>query len=201
MWGLDLPAGVDSTAIGHSYGGALVGVADRDGLEVTRVLHIESAGAGRGVFTAEGYDAVAPDRDVDRYTMTAPGDTIVLARVSADLQERTGLGHGGNPDEISSFTRLETGRFTNEDGSSGRIIAGASSHSDVLAPNTTSWANMVGVVTGGDVIPYMAPVTSYDYSVGVTLGGWGEVEEKITSAEHYLYEDPSYPGTEPVDIP
>jgi hypothetical protein len=33
MWGLDTPATTDTTVIGHSYGAATVGVADREGLE------------------------------------------------------------------------------------------------------------------------------------------------------------------------
>jgi hypothetical protein len=44
VWRVDIFGTADSTVIGHSYGGATVGVADRVGLETDRVLMIESAG-------------------------------------------------------------------------------------------------------------------------------------------------------------
>lgn len=45
---------VTLTAIGHSYGGATVGLAETQGLDVDRVLHVESAGMGHGVWSAGG---------------------------------------------------------------------------------------------------------------------------------------------------
>jgi hypothetical protein len=67
-----VPGTPDSTVIGHSYGGATVGVADREGLEADRIVMIESAGAGRGVFSMGDYHESETGRHIDHYTMTAP---------------------------------------------------------------------------------------------------------------------------------
>jgi Alpha/beta hydrolase len=153
--GLRLPAGADSTVVGHSYGGAVVGVADREGMPATRVLHVESAGAGRRVWSVADYHEAVP---VQHYTMTAPGDPIAGARVSRDLQDAIGLGHGGDPDRIPGFVRLETGRFDDvaDPARRGRIIRGVSAHTQVLTPGSTAWRNVVAVVTGGVVVPVRA---------------------------------------------
>lgn len=197
--GLALPEGVDTTAVGHSYGGAVVGVADRVGLEVDRVLHVASAGAGRGVFSAADYEREVPGRVVDRYTMTAPGDLVEAAHVGRGLQDRTGLGHGGDPDDMPCFRRLETGRVE-EPGAGegpGEMIRGAGAHSLVLEPHTTAWRNLVGVVTGGEIVPHTAPTVRYGYVVDD--GALGPVE-RLREIRVYPYEDPAYPGTPPVDI-
>lgn len=87
---LDPPPGADVTVIGHSYGGALVGAAERVGLRVDKVVHLASAGAGPGVAGVEDYPSVDPlgrPRRVRRWSLTAPGDPMVWAR-RADLSGR-----------------------------------------------------------------------------------------------------------------
>lgn len=160
VWGLDVPATADSTVIGHSYGGAVVGVADRHGLEVNRVLHVESAGAGRDVWSLADYRA--DGRNVQHYSMTAPGDLIENARTPQWLQDRSGLGHGGNPDTMPGFVRLETGRFDDgpDSASRGGLIEGVGSHTTVLTPRSTAWNNMFAVIQGGRVVPYQPPIVT-----------------------------------------
>jgi hypothetical protein len=195
--GLGIPAYADSTVIGHSYGGAVVGVADRDGLAVDRVLLVETAGAGNGVWSIGDYHEATTGRHIDHYTITAPNDPITFARVNRVAQEETGLGHGGDPDTMSGFTRLESGRFALDDpdpARRGRLVEG---HSDPLDRGTTSWDNMVAVSTGGRVTPWTPPAL-VDDGWGVTI--WPPSigpQKKLV----YPYSDPAYPGTPTVDIP
>jgi hypothetical protein len=195
--GLGIPAQADSTVIGHSYGGAVVGVADREGLDVDRVLLVESAGAGNGVWSIGDYGEAATGRHVDHYVITAPNDPITFARVDRVLQEEFGLGHGGDPDTMSGFTRLESGRFALDDPDPtrrGHLVEG---HSDPLERGTTSWYNMVAVSTGGRVTPWTPP-TLVDDGWGVTIWPPSIGPQKKLA---YPYADPAYPGTPTVDIP
>ena len=156
VWGLDIPPEKRVTAIGHSYGGAVVGVADREGLEVDAVVHIASAGTGRGVDSADDYPDGADGKE--RYSMTAPGDPIGYIQ-GRDEAQGLGIGHGSDPDTTYGFTRLETGRY--EDGyekdpkKRGHMIEGGNAHTDVTRPGTTAFDNVYGVVTGGEVTPYV----------------------------------------------
>jgi hypothetical protein len=195
--GLGVPPGADSTVIGHSYGGATVGVADRAGLDVDRVLMVESAGAGNGVWSVGDYREAETGRDIDHYTITAPNDPITFARTDRALQELSGLGHGGDPDTMAGFTRLESGRFAldhPDPARRGRLVEG---HSDPMARGTTSWDNMVAVSTGSRVTPWTPP-TLVDDGWGVSL--WPPTigpEKRLV----HPYADPAYPGTPLVDIP
>ncbi|MEU8639636.1 alpha/beta hydrolase [Amycolatopsis sp. NPDC048633] len=133
---------VTLTAIGHSYGGATVGLAETQGLDVDRVLHVESAGMGHGVWSPS--DLPASQAGVQRFSMTAPLDPIEIAQGNAWGLEWTGIGHGADPDTFPGVTELETGR-----GADGSQLWGLSSHSDVLKPGSESWTNMYRVITGG----------------------------------------------------
>ncbi|MGW3993446.1 alpha/beta hydrolase [Amycolatopsis sp. NPDC004772] len=138
-------SGVTLTAIGHSYGGATVGLAETHGLDVDRVLHVESAGMGHGVWSPA--DLPASQAGVQRFSMTAPLDPIVVAQGNAWGLEWTGIGHGADPDVFPGVTELPTGNDA-----SGAALWGVSSHNDVLKPGSDSWTNMYRVLTaGGDV--------------------------------------------------
>lgn len=154
VWGLDVPQEQRLTVIGHSYGGAVVGVADREGLEADAVVHVASAGTGDGVDSAADYPDGVDGKE--RYSMTAPGDTIWFAQEAGDLK----AGHGSDPDDTPGFTRLETGRYLDDykrENLRGQIIDGTHSHSRVTQPGTTSFENIYGVVTGGEVTTYTPP--------------------------------------------
>jgi hypothetical protein len=133
---------VTLTAIGHSYGGATVGLAETHGLDVDRVLHVESAGMGHGVWSPA--DLPASQAGVQRFSMTAPLDPIVLAQGNAWGLEWTGIGHGADPDVFPGVTELGTG-----DDADGSPLWGVSSHNDVLKPGSDSWTNIYRVLTGG----------------------------------------------------
>ncbi|MFC3514600.1 alpha/beta hydrolase [Amycolatopsis halotolerans] len=139
------------TAIGHSYGGATVGLADQQGLPVDRVLHVESAGMGHGVWSPA--DLPPSQAGVQRYSMTAPLDPIILAQGNAGALEWTGIGHGADPDTFPGVTELTTGRDA-----AGDVQWGLSSHSGVLKPGSDSWENIYGVLTGGHVTEAPVPV-------------------------------------------
>ncbi|MEU0794896.1 alpha/beta hydrolase [Amycolatopsis sp. NPDC005961] len=137
---------VTLTAIGHSYGGATVGLAETQGLDVDRVLHVESAGMGHGVWSPA--DLPPSQAGVQRFSMTAPLDPIELAQGNAWGLEWTGIGHGADPDTFPGVTELETGRAAD-----GSQLWGLSSHSDVLKPGSESWTNMYRVLTSGPTTP------------------------------------------------
>ncbi|MFD9891889.1 alpha/beta hydrolase [Amycolatopsis sp. NPDC059027] len=136
------------TAIGHSYGGATVGLAEKLGLDVDRVLHVESAGMGHGIWDPS--DLPPSQAGVQRYSMTAPLDPIVVAQGNARVAEWLGsdIGHGADPDTFPGVTDLETGR-----GANGELLWGVSAHNDVLKPGSDSWSNIYDVITGGTVTP------------------------------------------------
>jgi hypothetical protein len=148
--GIDVPPDARVTVAGHSYGGAVVGVAERTGLVADRILHIESAGAGHGVRDVGDY----PNQDADRYSMTAPGDFIG----SVQGVEVGSLGHGADPDGLTGIVRLETGREVDSDPHSS-LVEGFGAHSGVFDRETTAWENMYQVFTGGRVQMYVAPTT------------------------------------------
>ncbi|MEV5764031.1 alpha/beta hydrolase [Micromonospora sp. NPDC052213] len=132
---------VQVTFAGHSYGGAVVGTAEQHGLDADRVLHIESAGMGHRVDGPEDLRPAQPD--VQRYSMTAPGDPIAWVR---DINIFN-WGHGADPDEFPGVVRLETGNYPD-----GRPLEGTSAHSDVLTYHSDAWWNMYQVFTGGPVV-------------------------------------------------
>lgn len=147
--GIDHAPGATVTALGHSYGGSVVGAAEVAGMRVDRVLHVESAGIGPDVRSL----ADLPRPETPRYSMTAPGDLIAA---SQGLQIGP-IGHGADPDTFPGVTRLETGRIDDADPASA-LLQGSSAHSAVFERGSTSWNNMLAVMTGQDVSLYAEPV-------------------------------------------
>ncbi|WP_134772027.1 alpha/beta hydrolase [Ornithinimicrobium flavum] len=188
------------TAVGHSAGGGIVGYADVLGMVVDRTFLVAPSGSGLGINTPlpfpfgewgaepdtpSRYPAVAWDgetvRSTTRFTMTAPGDAILVAQASEDVRFWVGgvpddWGHGLDPNDHEQFVRLETGRWTGGD-----RLEGMESHSWVVTPGNDAWNNIVGVVSGGQVIPYRE-------------------ERRWWGSWHNVYDDPDYQGTDPVPI-
>jgi hypothetical protein len=136
-----------TTYLGHSYGGAVVGRAELDGLDADRVLHVESAGMGHDIQSPD--DLPDSQRDVDRYSMTAPGDII------GDIQGTQmgdNIGHGADPDEFDGTIRLDTGDKTD-----GTPNVGVDSHSSVFQRRSDAYTNMLKVLNGGEVTTYREP--------------------------------------------
>ncbi|HEX3590454.1 MAG TPA: alpha/beta hydrolase [Pseudonocardiaceae bacterium] len=133
---------VQVTFAGHSYGGAIVGLAEQNGLDANRTLYLESAGMGHDVWSPADLHDLQPD--VQRYSMTAPGDPIsAIQGVQA-----FGLGHGADPDTFPGVTDLATGNYPN-----GQPITGLAAHNGVFTTGSDAWRNMYGVFTGGAVTP------------------------------------------------
>ncbi|GAA3521303.1 alpha/beta hydrolase [Actinocatenispora rupis] len=133
---------VQVTVAGHSYGGAVVGLAEHDGLDADRVLSVESAGMGHGDWSPTDLHDTQPD--VQRYSMTAPGDPISYVQGV----ELGNLGHGADPDTFPGTVDLATGNYPD-----GSELHGVSAHSDVFTYHSDAWWNMYGVFTGGSTTP------------------------------------------------
>lgn len=147
-------------AVGHSFGGAVVGAAERYGLAVDAVLHVASAGVG---LVRDPYDFPVPQRP--RYSMTAPGDLISLVQ---GLPAPPGLGHGPDPDEFRCVTTLPTGQLPDDPAAldelgrplgerAGSDIVGISSHSDVFIRYSDAWWSIYRFLVGEVPAPSECP--------------------------------------------
>ncbi len=123
------------TYIGHSYGGSIVGTAERFGLIADRVIYVEAAGAGVGVHDPADWHDRNPA--VLRFSMTAPGDPI------SAVQGIPFGSHGADPDQMAGVVPLATGRRL-----TGGPMIGPSTHSDVLTEPSDAWRNVLAVIAG-----------------------------------------------------
>ena len=123
------------TYLGHSYGGSILGSAEHLGLTADRVIYVEAAGAGVGVWDTSDWHNRNPD--VLRFSLTAPGDPIGL------VQGIPRGPHGADPDGLPGVIPLAPGRRLG-----GGPMGGLSSHSDVLNEPSDAWRNIVAVITG-----------------------------------------------------
>ncbi|MFC4336427.1 alpha/beta hydrolase [Salininema proteolyticum] len=144
------------TVVGHSYGGAVVGEAERHQMAGERVLQVASAGMGHEVAGPGDYS----DPCRERYSMTAEGDPISYIQ---GLPYMPLLGHGEDPDEFPGVTVLDPGYLSADPGAVddsgnslaaqgilGKKIEGVHSHSEVFYPGSDSWKNIYAVMTGGE---------------------------------------------------
>lgn len=123
------------TYLGHSYGGSILGTAERAGLTADRTVYVEAAGAGVGVHDPTDWHNRNPG--VERFSMTAPGDPIEL------VQGLPFGPHGADPDEMPGVVRLDTGRR-----SDGSVMRGLDAHGDVLDEPSDAWHRLLEVITG-----------------------------------------------------
>lgn len=150
------------TAVGYSYGGAVVGMAEREGMDVDRVLHVSSAGLGHGVRDLDQYPETS---DVPHYAMLAPFDPIVGGSQGLELPGK-GIGHGGSPVDTPGVTRLETGF---KDAAAGQESGPARGHFNWWSTKSSSFRQVMGVLTGGEVEPFVEDPEgdSHMWDVGV----------------------------------
>ena len=123
------------TYIGHSYGGSILGTAERFGLTADRVIYTEAAGAGVGVQHPDDWHNRNPA--VLRFAMTAPGDPIGL------VQGYPTGPHGADPDRMPGVIPLAAGRRL-----TGRPMIGLASHGGVLGEPSDAWRTILAVIAG-----------------------------------------------------
>lgn len=131
---------VDTAYVGHSYGGATMGLAEKYGLDADRVIHVESAGMGHNIGSPE--DLPDSQDDVDRYSLTAPGDPISLSQGLRQF-EQYGLGHGADPNTFDGTTRLDTGNDQE-----GEPLHGTDAHVYVFKRHSDAWESQFDAITG-----------------------------------------------------
>jgi hypothetical protein len=146
---------------GHSFGGAVVGAAERHGLDADAVLHVASAGVGE---VSDPHDYPEPERP--RYSITAPGDLIGWVQ---GLPLPPGLGHGPDPDTFRCVIRLPAGHLPDDPAALGELgeplraragspIRGWSAHSDVFIRYSDAWWQIYRVFLGrAPVLPDCPP--------------------------------------------
>lgn len=136
---LELAAGTRSTYIGYSAGAALVGTAEREGLDSTRIIYLAPSGVGNDV----GSVADTHNPEAVRFWIQARDDPITWALLLG------GVSQGGDPEQMHA-TRLESGYIDHELG--GALVSG---HEQYFHPQSTAMENMWQVVHGGRVYPYV----------------------------------------------
>ena len=163
--GIARPTTSTLTVVAHSYGAAVLGLAEKAGLEADRIFYVSPAGMGAGV---SGLSDFPNTSDVPHYSMMARGDLVVgLIQGSGPDQM-----HGQSPLTADGVTRLETGWIQSDQGE--RVIdledynirgngtpRGIDSHSSVYNPRSIAFDNIIGVITGGEVMLY-APDDVYN---------------------------------------
>lgn len=164
--GLPRPKGCVLTVLGHSYGGTIVGAAERLGVPADRVVHVASPGAGPGVRDVGDYPALDPlghSRAPHRFTLTAPGDPIrwvqrldvpwrLLPQPVATALQRVvaGLSLGVDPERLEGIEVLPAGTWEVARGlhAAGAPVSGPSAHAAVMEPGTGSFRRIAGVIAG-----------------------------------------------------
>ncbi|WP_253868901.1 alpha/beta hydrolase [Promicromonospora umidemergens] len=138
------------TAEAHSYGSAALGIAESEGLRVDRVMYVAGAGLGNDNTSVQDFPYT---KDVPHYTQMARRDSVVGLIQGADAGE---LGHGASALRDPEVTRLETGYINAANWSEGDIESTGvfESHSSVYTKGSTSFNNIVGVITGTRVEAY-----------------------------------------------
>ncbi|MCT1478651.1 alpha/beta hydrolase family protein [Microbacterium sp. p3-SID336] len=152
--GIDRPADSTLTVLGHSYGGATVGLAEQAGLKADRILYVSAAGMGKDVAGLSDFPYTA---DVPHYSMMARNDAVV-GLIQGKEGEWHAI-HGQSPLTAEGVIRLETGWMDHGDPDSTDLEdhgfpSGIESHSSVMKPGTTAFHNIVEVIIGGEAITW-----------------------------------------------
>lgn len=130
--------GAALTVVGHSYGGRIVGTAERIGLSADRIIYAESPDLGVGVAGPSDWRSPGP---VLRYSLTAPGDPVELLQARAGLRRR-----GSHSDLGGGAVRLDTGHFPD-----GAPVYGTRGHGGVFDRDSGAFRAMLAVMLGGPV--------------------------------------------------
>ncbi|WP_104102059.1 hypothetical protein [Arthrobacter sp. 08Y14] len=136
---LELSPETRSTYIGYSAGAALVGTAEREGLNSTNIIYLAPSGAGNEVDGVED----TRNQEAHRYWIQTRDDPIVLAQLLG------GISQGGDPQQMD-VVRLESGFIDHAKG--GPLVSG---HEEYFSPDSTAMLNMRRVVLNEAVFPYV----------------------------------------------
>jgi hypothetical protein len=134
------------------------------------------------------------DASVPHYSMMVRNDGVVGGvqdPPDVTVPGLAKLGHGASALEDPAVVRLESGYIDADHPEKGVLedLSMNDAHSAPFTPGSTAWNNIVGVVTGGTVLPY-APDTDlheYDYfgvgahwgTAGDTVAGWDDPARTI----------------------
>jgi hypothetical protein len=133
--GLDTQYDGDSTYVGYSYGGAVVGNAELNGLSADKIVQASSAGVGAGVDSLDDY----PNAGEYHFWLLAPADPVILG------SELLG-GNGASPGEIDGFVQLATGDHN------GDVWGGVEvGHWSMWSEQSDYVAQVRTVITGGTI--------------------------------------------------
>lgn len=145
------PASSTLTVTGHSYGAAVVGIAEAKGLRADRIVYVSGAGIGNDNTKVADFPHTG---GVPHYALMARNDAMVGYIQGADLGD---LGHGASPLHDPDVVRLETG-FLNDarrvQGQDIESLGPMDSHSGVYRVGSTSFKNIVQTIVGGRVETY-----------------------------------------------
>ncbi|MFI9505547.1 alpha/beta hydrolase [Nocardia sp. NPDC052566] len=176
--------GTPVTYVGHSYGGAIVGTAEQEGLRADRILHASSAGTGS--HSGGWHD---PNPNVQRYSMTAPADPI------GAYQSTSQKSLGADPDTAPGVTRLDTGYY-HQDGDGFRRnepVFGPNGHGKYWNdPTSDAFQNIVGVIAGGEVTGYVdREILSnhVDAHIG-DANNWGREIHDVLQGRYWANDNP-----------
>lgn len=169
---LELPPGTRSTYIGYSAGAALVGTAEREGLNSTNIIYLAPSGAGNNVNSVED----TQNLEANRYWIQARDDPILAAQFLG------GISQGGDPEQMG-VTRLESGFINHDRG--GPLVSG---HDQYFSPDSTSVHNMKAVVQGKNVYLYIPDETYIDEG-----GVWSYSPLQTSPQEYAGHKMPSVP--------
>ncbi len=164
----------DLTVLGHSYGAAIVGSAEANGMVADRVVYVAGAGtyAPPGAGTASNAEGSLTAHVTRRFAMTAYDDPIRLSQ-GRDLDDAAGrwramaprvlapaapvVAEGlrviaGDPQQIGlgPDPDLVPGVVRLDPGvfDDGRPVSG---HSAMWTPGSTAWRNLLATTNGGEV--------------------------------------------------
>jgi hypothetical protein len=178
--GVALPDSATLTVLGHSYGGATVGLAEQAGLKADRVLYVASAGMGHGVSGLSDFPYTA---DVPHYSLMVRNDLVVGLVQGGDGDAL----HGQSALNAEGVVRLETGRLVDRDPTSPDLedysepgngfIRQVDVHTTLFTPNSTAMNGIVAVITGGRAEVF-APSEYY------VAGGRSVTVDGIDSADY-----------------
>ncbi|WP_291378943.1 alpha/beta hydrolase [Demequina sp.] len=186
---LEVPPGADVTVIGHSYGGATVGLAEQAGLRADRILYMAAAGMGDGVHGVTDFPATG---DVPHFAMMVRNDSVV-GLIQGNEGDLLAI-HGQTPLNASGVIRLETGQVEYGNTQSedlenhwdGSTPPGFAGHSGIYAPGSTAFNNLVQVIVGGQVEVYApSEVITYPEGTRVVVDG----NDAPGYAPHYIAVD------------